>query len=109
SGLEEGVDIEIKYTGMRPGEKLYEELLFGDEDVGETTHPKVIRVLADEPDLSFEPRIRELIRMAGAQEDDDAKLRKAIIDLVPDFKVEEKKTDVLPMRKRRSSDSTTLQ
>ena len=29
SGLEPDVDIEIKYTGLRPGEKLYEELLFG--------------------------------------------------------------------------------
>jgi FlaA1/EpsC-like NDP-sugar epimerase len=106
SGLEEGVDVEIKYTGMRPGEKLYEELLFGDEDVGETSHPKVIRVLADELDTSFEARIRELIQMAGSQEDDDAKLRKAIIDLVPDFKVEERK-DVLPMRKRRSGDVST--
>jgi FlaA1/EpsC-like NDP-sugar epimerase len=105
SGLEEGVDVEIKYTGMRPGEKLYEELLFGDEDVGETTHPKVIRVLADEPDASFESRIRELIQMAGSKEDDDARLRKAIIDLVPDFKVAEK-GEVLPMRKRRSGETT---
>ena len=31
SGLKEGVDIEIKYTGLRPGEKLYEELLMEEE------------------------------------------------------------------------------
>lgn len=108
SGLEEGVDVEIKYTGMRPGEKLYEELLFGDEDVGETTHPKVIRVLADELDASFEPRIRELIRLAGAQEDDEAKLRKAILELVPDFTPDNRRLDVLPMRKRRSGDTSAL-
>ena len=34
-------DIEIKVTGLRPGEKLYEELLIGDE-VGKTTHPRIM-------------------------------------------------------------------
>lgn len=105
SGLEEGVDIEIKYTGMRPGEKLYEELLFGDEDVGETTHPKVIRVLAEDPEESFDQRIRELIRMAGEQEDDDLRLRKAIIAMVPDFLHEDRSSNVVPLRHRRSSES----
>ncbi|MFC3293598.1 polysaccharide biosynthesis protein [Modicisalibacter luteus] len=35
-------DIEIKFTGLRPGEKLYEELLIGDNVVG-TSHPKIMR------------------------------------------------------------------
>ena len=34
-------DIEIKITGLRPGEKLYEELLIGDE-VQKTTHPRIM-------------------------------------------------------------------
>ncbi len=33
SGLEEGVDVDIEYSGIHPGEKLYEEVLFGDEDI----------------------------------------------------------------------------
>jgi len=107
SGLEEGVDVEIKYTGMRPGEKLYEELLFGDEDVGETSHSKVIRVLADEPEASFEPRIRELIRMAGSQTEEDSRLRKAILELVPDFQ-RDPKPEVLPLRVRPSGESKAL-
>lgn len=45
SGLEIGKDIEIKFTGLRPGEKLYEELLSNKENTKETLHKK-IRVAA---------------------------------------------------------------
>lgn len=42
SGLELGKDIEIKYTGLRPGEKLYEELLNESENTLPTHHPKIL-------------------------------------------------------------------
>jgi FlaA1/EpsC-like NDP-sugar epimerase len=42
SGLEEGRDIEIKFVGLRPGEKLYEELLATKEDTKDTHHPKIM-------------------------------------------------------------------
>lgn len=45
SGMEVGKDIDIKYTGLRPGEKLYEELLSSKESTKETPHEK-IRVAA---------------------------------------------------------------
>jgi FlaA1/EpsC-like NDP-sugar epimerase len=45
SGLQVNKDIEIKYTGLRPGEKLYEELLSKKENTKETPHEK-IRVAA---------------------------------------------------------------
>jgi FlaA1/EpsC-like NDP-sugar epimerase len=41
SGLTPGKDIQIVYTGLRPGEKLYEELLTGKEDTLPTHHPKI--------------------------------------------------------------------
>ena len=41
SGLREGRDIEIKYTGLRPGEKLYEELLSTQEGTRPTPHEKI--------------------------------------------------------------------
>jgi len=53
SGLEvrdsdnEDGDIEIVYTGLRPGEKLYEELLIGD-DVSGTQHPRIMRVMENQ-------------------------------------------------------------
>lgn len=41
-GLEPGHDIEISFTGLRPGEKLYEELFHESEKLGVTTHPKIM-------------------------------------------------------------------
>jgi FlaA1/EpsC-like NDP-sugar epimerase len=104
SGLEEGEDIEIKYTGIRPGEKLYEEVLFGDEDVRETAHPKVIRVLAADPDADLERRIDELIRLTSVGAVDEVRLRETIIALVPDFHVPERRNDVLTLRTRVSGE-----
>jgi len=42
SGLEVGKDIQIKYIGLRPGEKLYEELLCDKENTLPTHHPKIM-------------------------------------------------------------------
>lgn len=42
SGLELGKDIDIVYTGLRPGEKLYEELLNDSENTIATNHPKIM-------------------------------------------------------------------
>jgi FlaA1/EpsC-like NDP-sugar epimerase len=41
SGLRPGEDIKIKFTGVRPGEKLYEELAHQDEETRPTTHAKI--------------------------------------------------------------------
>ena len=102
SGLEEGADIEIRYTGMRPGEKLYDEVLFGNEDVRNTEHSKVLRVLAADTDPGVIGRIDELLRQVALQTGDEAMLRKAVIGLVPDFIATEERKDVLPMAKRSS-------
>jgi FlaA1/EpsC-like NDP-sugar epimerase len=48
SGKEEGVDAEIVFTGLRPGEKLHEELIVEGEDVGGTVHPKVMKLIGNE-------------------------------------------------------------
>lgn len=42
SGLSEGEDIEVELTGLRPGEKMYEELYTDDEQRQATTHPKIL-------------------------------------------------------------------
>lgn len=43
SGLEPGKDIQIRFTGLRPGEKLYEELLSESENMLPTHHPKILK------------------------------------------------------------------
>ena len=43
SGLELKKDIDIEITGLRPGEKLYEELLVSSENTLRTHHPKILR------------------------------------------------------------------
>ena len=47
SGLRVDEDIEIKFTGLRPGEKLFEELSHSGENITETTHPKIMRFVCD--------------------------------------------------------------
>jgi FlaA1/EpsC-like NDP-sugar epimerase len=47
SGKEIGTDVEIVFTGLRPGEKLHEELVVEGEDVTRTSHPKVMKMIGD--------------------------------------------------------------
>ncbi len=62
SGRELGVDAEIVFTGLRPGEKLHEELIVEGEDVSSTTHPKVMRLIGNERiPTSWEKLLEELI------------------------------------------------
>lgn len=82
-GLEVGRDIEIKFTGMRAGEKLYEEMFFHEETANSTDHPKVLRARkAGIPDglLKLIDRL-----IAATQTVDDDELREMLIALVPDF------------------------
>ena len=44
-GLEPGRDIEIQYVGLRPGEKLYEELLADEENTNATQHEKIFTAI----------------------------------------------------------------
>ena len=46
-GKEPGVDAEIVFTGLRPGEKLHEELVVEGEDVTHTSHPKVMKMIGN--------------------------------------------------------------
>ncbi|MGH7689112.1 MAG: polysaccharide biosynthesis protein [Gemmatimonadaceae bacterium] len=84
SGLKEGDDIEIKFTGIRPGEKLYEEMFFSDELAERTEHPKVLRARKEHMESWGDHLIDQLIQSAceGASADD---LRAMLKVIVPDF------------------------
>jgi FlaA1/EpsC-like NDP-sugar epimerase len=93
SGLEEGTDVEIQYTGVRPGEKLYEEVLFGGEDIRATNHPKVLRTIDDTQDPEFMSRVDGLIRTAVGHSAAESELRDALRVLVPEYAREDARTD----------------
>jgi FlaA1/EpsC-like NDP-sugar epimerase len=84
SGLAVGTDIAIKFTGMRPGEKLYEEMFFSAENVLTTDHPKVLRARNGILPEGIMRRIEALVSAAEAEHPDD-ELRQLLRSLVPDF------------------------
>jgi FlaA1/EpsC-like NDP-sugar epimerase len=84
SGLQEGVDINIEFTGVRPGEKLYEEMFFSHEVAESTEHPKILRAKSGLEQYCSDEAIDQLIQMS--RNDSDGKtLRIALRRLVPDF------------------------
>ncbi len=86
SGLRPDVDIKIEYTGLRPGEKLYEEKLMAEEGL-EKTPNKLIYIghpLEFDKDEFFE-RIEELEKVAY---ENDAKIRTLVMKIVTTYKPE---------------------
>jgi FlaA1/EpsC-like NDP-sugar epimerase len=76
-------DIEITFTGLRPGEKLYEELLIGN-DPAATTHPRVM--MANEGFLPMDQLEAPLARLRKMLDKQDAQsVREQLIVLVPDY------------------------
>ena len=94
SGKEPGVDIEITYTGSRPGEKLYEELISHGEGVVPTTHDEimVLRPGADTSDI-LSPGFREHLEaqiqtlVASAKEYDSEKIKAVMHRIVPEYEI----------------------
>jgi FlaA1/EpsC-like NDP-sugar epimerase len=84
SGLTVGSDIHIKFTGMRPGEKLYEEMFFSAENVLRTDHPKVLRARNGILPEGVMRRIEALVKAAESEHPDE-ELRQLLRNLLPDF------------------------
>ncbi|AHF05282.1 multidrug MFS transporter [Marichromatium purpuratum 984] len=82
AGREPGVDVAIEYVGLRPGEKLYEELFYDGEDLVETAHPKIRAArgagVALDPD-----RLAALCRSATAG--DERTARALLQGLLPEW------------------------
>jgi len=85
SGLEPDVDIKIEYTGLRPGEKLYEELLMAEEGLEKTAHKKIF--IGKQQDMSFQEVIMCIKALENSMESDEM-LRETMAKLVPTYKYE---------------------
>jgi FlaA1/EpsC-like NDP-sugar epimerase len=84
SGLKPDVDIEVQFTGLRPGEKLYEELSHTTEDCVPTNHPKIMRFISrPEPIKQVQEQLRELTQQLHRAEPDQLKL--LLQKIVPDY------------------------
>ena len=87
SGLEVGRDIEIVYTGLRPGEKLFEEIRLVGEEYTPTCHDKIFvssNGVQDTPGLNELARhVQELIGLA--QIGDEIQIRAKLQELVPEY------------------------
>jgi FlaA1/EpsC-like NDP-sugar epimerase len=85
SGLKPDIDIEIKFTGLRPGEKLFEEITHNTENMGPTEHPKIMRFVG-EP-LPLETIRQGLLAIHGKAPSMDAnQVKLEIQKLVPEYK-----------------------
>ncbi len=84
SGLRVGEDIQINFSGIRPGEKLFEELSLGHEHMKKTPHPKVMCARLTAPAASVLNGVDALLAAAQRRESDE-QLRQRVGDLVPEY------------------------
>lgn len=84
SGLREGTDIDIVFTGLQPGEKLYEEVQHISESLQATDHPRVLRFVAEtESAPDYGSLSHELTAMM--EESDAPTLKRCIQKHVPEY------------------------
>ncbi|MBZ3662176.1 nucleoside-diphosphate sugar epimerase/dehydratase [Pseudomonas monteilii] len=91
-------DIAIDFTGLRPGEKLYEELLIGD-DVSPTAHPMIMA--ANEDFLAWELLRERLTQLLAAVADDDfTRVRQLLRELVSGYSPQGEIVDWVYLQRR---------
>ena len=96
SGLTPDRDIEIRFTGLRPGEKLSEELSLGEEEMLKTTHPRIFIGKVKAPDLQW---ISSLVDELGGLASGDAvslKIFAKLKEIVPEYQTTEPRKKVMP-------------
>jgi FlaA1/EpsC-like NDP-sugar epimerase len=84
SGKTPGEDIKIEFTGLRPGEKLHEELFHSDENLTDTSHEKVMLAMSRKTDWQTLIKTMDEFQQA-VDEFDMAILKKLVFKLVPEM------------------------
>lgn len=87
SGFKVGEDIEIKYTGLRPGEKLYEELLMDEEGL-QATDNNLIHI-GKPIDVNEAVFMRQLKELKAASDKDSEAIRQMVKEMVPTYVMKE--------------------
>ena len=89
SGLEPDVDIQIKVTGLRPGEKLYEEILMQEEGLTETKHDKIHIAKPCNVDIKMIiNKLDKLQRLVDTNNNENLKeIKETVHEVVPTYKV----------------------
>ena len=87
SGFEPGREIEIRYTGLRPGEKLYEELSHNEEVTDKTEHPKIWRLKPSGYGLPKKDEIDASIRtiIEESAKGNTSQAKQKIKELIPEY------------------------
>ncbi len=91
SGYKLGEDIEIEYTGLRPGEKLYEELLMDEEGLQDTEN-KMIHI-GKPIDMDEEKFMHQLIKLRDAANEDSDAIRAMVKEIVPTYQMPKEKAN----------------
>jgi len=95
SGLTEE-EIRIEFTGLRPGEKLYEELLADDESTVPTPHPKLrVARVAEAPDLEWERDVLGWLQKTDSVSDRD--VRATLSRFIPEYRPYPEAEKVVPL------------
>ena len=84
SGFEPDVDIKVEYTGLRPGEKLYEELLMKEEGLQETANQLIH--IGKPIEMDDEAFCRQLERLDKACKDEVENMKDIVAEIVPTYK-----------------------
>lgn len=85
SGFKPDEDIKITFTGLRAGEKLYEELLMSEEGLEETKHSKIF--VGKPGDLEMKDIEEKLDRLKSVLDDDSDEVKKIVAEVVPTYQV----------------------
>lgn len=88
SGHKPGEDIKIEFTGLRPGEKLYEEMLMDEEGMQHT--PNRLIHIGQPIDLDEERFLAQLQQLKDYVEQEPADIRSVIQDMVPTYSIQNK-------------------